>query len=600
MNRNRLKISTIFIFSVFFFNISAQDSIAIKNLIDSSNKYTQIDFDIAITFAQEALNLSKNLNYQKGIGISYYQFGNINLNMANYTQSENFLLKALEIFSELKIETKIISTQNRLGWLYVLMAEYGKVVSYSNKALNNPKATLTQKAISLNNIATSYYYIGNYTEALNIYLKALKIHQKTENQKGIVYTYNNIAVIHLIQENYQKTLEYYTEAYHKLKKLNDDFQIPAILNNIGAVFLQTKQYDSALFYYNMAYDLGIQVNNKSEIARITSNLSILYKNLEKYNIAIDFILQSINYYTQLDNKTGLSICYATYSEILLLQGDINKAIKNALLALDYAEQSNSFQEKTQALNQLAEMYAQIGLFEKAYVFLNNYTKLNDSLYDIEKLKVIENMTMVYETEKNEQKIELLETNEKLKDLQLKKRKIINFILLSALAVFIILVVILLKTNSKLNTAYKGIVEKTEEIIQQEEQIAKNSIDKTVETLSEKEIFIYNELEKQINENKIFTTETLTLDELSKIINTNRNILSKIINQKYQTNFNNLINQNRVKEACRLISQNKHENYTLEAISKNVGFNSRSTFNSAFKKFVGVTPSFYINSISKKH
>jgi len=65
------------------------------------------------------------------------------------------------------------------------------------------------------------------------------------------------------------------------------------------------------------------------------------------------------------------------------------------------------------------------------------------------------------------------------------------------------------------------------------------------------------------------------------------------------NFNGLINEYRIKEARRLFSEPDIERFTIEYISEKVGFSSISTFNRAFKKYLGVTPSFYLKTIVDK-
>jgi AraC-like DNA-binding protein len=61
----------------------------------------------------------------------------------------------------------------------------------------------------------------------------------------------------------------------------------------------------------------------------------------------------------------------------------------------------------------------------------------------------------------------------------------------------------------------------------------------------------------------------------------------------ECNFVTFINSYRIEEAKIILLSNKHSNYTIEAISEIVGFNSKSAFNNAFKNRVGVTPSDYI-------
>jgi len=84
---------------------------------------------------------------------------------------------------------------------------------------------------------------------------------------------------------------------------------------------------------------------------------------------------------------------------------------------------------------------------------------------------------------------------------------------------------------------------------------------------------------------------LTLDKLSKCIRVPKNYLSQIINESFQMNFNELINKYRIEKAKKLIDESNGDEVIIE-IAYKVGFNSKSTFNKAFKKYTGMTPSGY--------
>ena len=75
-------------------------------------------------------------------------------------------------------------------------------------------------------------------------------------------------------------------------------------------------------------------------------------------------------------------------------------------------------------------------------------------------------------------------------------------------------------------------------------------------------------------------------------------LSEVFNLKYEKSFFEVINEYRVQEALRLIEQDFHVLHTLPHLAEQAGFNSKATFNRAFKKFTGKTPTEYINSGEK--
>ncbi|MEM7161333.1 MAG: AraC family transcriptional regulator [Bacteroidota bacterium] len=93
--------------------------------------------------------------------------------------------------------------------------------------------------------------------------------------------------------------------------------------------------------------------------------------------------------------------------------------------------------------------------------------------------------------------------------------------------------------------------------------------------------------------KIHTHSNLTLSELAVILKTNRNVISKTINQEYDLNFNDLVNAKRARAVIEKLKKGEHAQNTLLAIALDCGFNSKTTFNRAFKKHTGLSPKQYI-------
>ena len=94
----------------------------------------------------------------------------------------------------------------------------------------------------------------------------------------------------------------------------------------------------------------------------------------------------------------------------------------------------------------------------------------------------------------------------------------------------------------------------------------------------------------MNVDKVFMDPGLSALVLSKKLNINTHILSELLNQHFNQNFYDFINQYRVEEAKKRLKDKEYNNFTVLAIGMDVGFNSKSTFNSVFKKVAGVTPS----------
>ena len=81
-----------------------------------------------------------------------------------------------------------------------------------------------------------------------------------------------------------------------------------------------------------------------------------------------------------------------------------------------------------------------------------------------------------------------------------------------------------------------------------------------------------------------------IEDIADKLKTNTRYLSQVINETYEMNFFNYVNQFRIEEAKTILQSKESDKYTIEGIAKMVGFNSKSSFNGAFKKTTGITPS----------
>ena len=84
-------------------------------------------------------------------------------------------------------------------------------------------------------------------------------------------------------------------------------------------------------------------------------------------------------------------------------------------------------------------------------------------------------------------------------------------------------------------------------------------------------------------------KTLSLELLEKELHVSKYYISHIMNQKLKIGFNDYVNSLRVSAACKLLVKSDH---SVTEISETVGFNTLRTFNRAFQKQIGMTPSEY--------
>jgi YesN/AraC family two-component response regulator len=92
--------------------------------------------------------------------------------------------------------------------------------------------------------------------------------------------------------------------------------------------------------------------------------------------------------------------------------------------------------------------------------------------------------------------------------------------------------------------------------------------------------------------KLYQEPELTLQELSARLKFPSHQVSQAINEGMKKSFYDLVNGYRVDEARRLLLDSKNRNFTILSVGFEAGFNSKTTFNTVFKKFTGQTPTEY--------
>lgn len=116
-------------------------------------------------------------------------------------------------------------------------------------------------------------------------------------------------------------------------------------------------------------------------------------------------------------------------------------------------------------------------------------------------------------------------------------------------------------------------------------------------------FQISELKKSLEEilttEKIYLKNDLSLNELSNKLESSTHHISWLLNNEYGCSFYDFINKYRVEEFLKRVDGGQHVQQTLLSIAMDVGFNTKSTFNRAFKAQLNTTPSGYIKKLKIK-
>ena len=108
--------------------------------------------------------------------------------------------------------------------------------------------------------------------------------------------------------------------------------------------------------------------------------------------------------------------------------------------------------------------------------------------------------------------------------------------------------------------------------------------------------LYEKILDKIIVQKKYKEANYLAKDLARELDTNTRYVSAVINSRFGMNYSSLINEQRVRDALRLLVDRRYASKSIEQISALVGFANRQSFYSAFYKFVGMAP----NDYRKRH
>lgn len=414
-----MHLKTKFILAVFFlFGTTSGFGQANKTKIDSLKK--QIYSKSSVSKAKSLILLSDELL------------------SSNPKNSLLYAQEALRTSQELKNDSLISVCYNSIALNYENRSKLDSALFYHKKALAIRVKLKDQigTADSFNNTGICLDQQGKFQEALENYFKALKIYERKKDSEKIAMTYVNIGIVYKTQKEYEKSLDYYKKANAIYARNKSEFGFAATSGNIGSVLIDFKKFRESIRYSELAKEGYQKLGYERYVGYPISNIAIAYDSLKEYSKAEEFYLQSINLHKKFQNDYEIGNISNAYSRSLNKQSKFKESIRISEEALGYIKKAKLVPLEVNALKNLANAYAGVGNYLKAYELSNAYSKGRDVLFEEEKTKAVFELETQYETEKKEREILIQRTQIAENELKIERKNlmIMAFVFLLLLSI----------------------------------------------------------------------------------------------------------------------------------------------------------------------
>jgi tetratricopeptide (TPR) repeat protein len=326
------------------------------------------------------------------------------------------------------------------------------------------------EALAYKNIGVVYHLQGNNSQAIEFFLKALKLYEKERDEVGIAHTLHDIGVVYQGLQKYAEAQQYYDRVLALDHKLQDKKGEASTLNNIADLYYQQEQTDKALAYYEQSLQIRQSIADSAGIAISLKNIGLVKHTQNQFKTALAYYFKSLKIDETLQNVANQSATLVNVAEAYLKLQQIDSSEIFALRSLKLAEGIAMKREMIYASGILADIYDLKKNFEKALEYKNLQAMLKEEVFNEENTHRISELQNSYELDKAQAQNELL-----------KKSRQFDRLLLGSGAVGSLLLVALLlvlyrsnqrkqKANALLKEQNEAILLKNAEINQQKEEI----------------------------------------------------------------------------------------------------------------------------------
>ncbi|TMM59045.1 tetratricopeptide repeat protein [Maribacter algarum] len=328
----------------------------------------------------------------------------------------NYAIQAEQIVTSLKSQTQLPRVRLQKAGILLSTQDFEKAELLLKENLKEPQLTSEILAKTYQNLGNLNIYQKNYDKATSLYLNALEIYEQENDSLGIAKVTSNIGIVYSRLKNFNEAILF----FEKAKKHAEEDQVLKlqVLGNLTGIYGDTKDFEKSIITGKEALSLAEKINSPIYMGFVYSNLCNSYLGAKNYDYAIESALKGIEIKEKLKQNTDILFNNLGYAH--LQKEEYSKAITY----LKEVSPKAGPTLKSLVYNNLSDAYGNLNDHRSAWQFGQMHKKISDSLNGIMLLErdSISSVIRRYETEKNAQALDLLNTKNELSQSKIKTQR----------------------------------------------------------------------------------------------------------------------------------------------------------------------------------
>lgn len=433
-----------------------------------------------------------------------------------------------------------------------------------------------------------FYTYYDYPKCFEFIAKARDIAKSIQKPNPLIYLSFGAMYQTIAEESHntplnEKALGYYRQAFAVSQRLHDHLHMDMALTNVISVaheLMQTPSIAGEMRAYRRSNHGGLLYNYNLILYDAVSREEQGRKDaaIECYDRQIAMLG---------DNKQYSRLVYFTFvnkARALETMGRYRDAIAMMQKPREIAEQQNQKDLQLEVYDLLSALYNKVGDTRQYTSNREKYYQLKDTLTSYRQVASVNEMEF-------QQQMNTM--SDEIRDISHRHavQMTISIVASAVAAVILLLLFVVYRQNRRLRESNRQLYHQNVSMLKAEEEQRQLRRKANVTKVPE-EGLVDSIVEVMENNDEIFQPG-FSVERLASLVGSRYRYVSQVIHERFGCNFNTFLNEYRIKEACKRMNDTEHYgNLTIEAISSGVGFKSRTSFVTSFKRFTGLTPSEY--------
>jgi len=362
------------------------------NLVNTYEKiaklYLRIQLDSTKVYAQKMIDLSEQLNYNKGLAMGNNWVGEVLLWQGNSQKALEYFKRTNQIFEKSGKSTLWAHSLEVIANAYIMSDKNDSALIYYKKALDYHMSnhdSLSAAKVYLNT-GMVYSRKGDYTTALDYYYKAKLIFKTLKNEHWFTSAERSIAILYGRQHKNDSAIAIYNRVINYELKRGDFFHLAESYTNLGVLYEGNKEFDKALEAQKNSVKYNKMVHQEYGVAITKMNIGSLYLNMKVYDSVLVYLNDSREILKKNSNAHPLTYNLLLTGNYYLETGQLDEAEKSYLRAYQISLDNNLLAMSKDVSAALSIVYEKKEDYKNALKYERIFVEQRDSILNEDNIR----------------------------------------------------------------------------------------------------------------------------------------------------------------------------------------------------------------------